>query len=318
MITITAGLAGQQHARSASLSAPQSMQSRARRHRLVPGASPGRAVCTCKNPACISRASQRSRRSDRVAVPASRGPTTRAPAAHLCAAGRDAVRCPQPCCRRGPTAQAWGLRLLVGQPADDGNRSTVCLQGSGTGSVLRTAGPRAGRANPPCRRSTRTSVRQPWDSPAAGPRRGTRGVGIWGDPWTGRAAPLSAGVAARGPDRRCHCGGLPGPAGHGVRDGRRAGSGRWLVGGPAGAGGLCRARLVAVLVDGAGGDDRADDCDCDRAAGRRRAGPLRHARRHACAAGRGDVSGSLAAAAGLRGGPAVAARPGRLHGRAWH
>ena len=41
-----------------------------------------------------------------------------------------------------------------------------------------------------------------------------------------------------------------------------------LVGGPARAGGLRAARLVAVAVDGAGGDDRADDGDRDRAAGR--------------------------------------------------
>ena len=32
-------------------------------------------------------------------------------------------------------------------------------------------------------------------------------------------------------------------------------------------GGLCAARLVAVVVDGTGGDDRADDSDRDRAAG---------------------------------------------------
>ena len=47
------------------------------------------------------------------------------------------------------------------------------------------------------------------------------------------------------------------------------------------------AGLVAVPVDGAGGDDRADDRDRDRAAGRGAFAAVRRPRRFAGAAGRG-------------------------------
>ena len=76
-MTMTAGLARQQHARLASLSARQSMKSLARPGRLASGTSPGRAVCICRKPACITQASQRSQWTSRVIFPASPGPTTR-------------------------------------------------------------------------------------------------------------------------------------------------------------------------------------------------------------------------------------------------
>src|ERR1019366_8955178 len=97
------------------------------------------------------------------------------------------------------------------------------------------------------------------------------------------------------------------PAGHGVCGGGGPASRHGPVGGGGGPGDLCRAGLVPIAVDGTGVVDRAGDGDRDRAAGRGRPGAVRRARRHACPARGADVAGRVAAAAGFRGGPAVAA-----------
>ena len=135
------------------------------------------------------------------------------------------------------------------------------------------------------------------------------------DPGAGDAAALPAFMAARRPACWRHRGGLPGSAGHGVRDGRGPAACHRTVGGAARPGDLCPARFVTVGFDGPGGHDRADDGHRDRAAGGRRSGPVCRSRRLACPAGGGDVGGRRAAAAGFRSGSAVAAGAGRLHGR---
>ena len=131
----------------------------------------------------------------------------------------------------------------------------------------------------------------------------------------GHAARVPAAVAARGPDRRRHRGGVPGPPGHGLCGRGRPAAGDRPVGSPGAVGLLRRARLVAAGVAGPGVNDRADDRSGYRAAGGREPVTLCGTGRDARAAGRLAGRGGLAGPARFHRRPAVATGACGLPGR---